>query len=501
MKNVKWPRLALSISLVLICAVSLGGVNAYAATPDRTAPSKPYGLTATNVGPTSLTLYWQRSWDNVSVKSYPVFMNYAYLTYTSDTWCNVRGLRPDTEYTFYVAAQDAAWNISGKSNIVTVRTAPAPTPTPVPMPIPTPSPTPTPEPAPTPSAGTVIAGYYAGWAAYSGYTPSDIPAGKLTHVLYAFANIDSSNRIAIGDSYIDPGNFNELRALKKKHPALKTLISVGGWEWSGRFSDMAATEAGRQAFADSVAAFLDEHGFDGVDLDWEYPVGGGLPGNTTRAADKQNFTLLIKLLRSTLDAHGQADGKRYLLTIAGGSHEGHVKNLALSAIAPCLDFAVDMTYDMHGDFDRYTDLNAPLYPSTGQSPQEVWSVDQSVRAWTAAGFPKSKLVVGVPFYGHLYTGVYGGSGLFKTYSGMKTVTYDQIAANYLGKGAYRLHYAAAGRTPWLYNGSTYITYEDPKSLGEKAEYIRAQGLAGAGIWELSQSASGTLLDALYAALR
>jgi chitinase len=499
MRNgVKWPRLALSISLVLFCAIGMGGIKAYAATPDRTAPTKPSGLTASSVGPTSLTLSWQRSRDNVRVTSYAVFMNYSYLTYTSSTRCTVSGLAPDTEYTFYVAAQDAAWNISGKSNIVTVRTASAEATA-------TPSPTPTPESTslitPPPLTGKIIAGYYAGWAAYSGYTPADIPAGSLTHVIYAFANIDSSNRIAIGDSYIDPTNFNELNTLKKKYPALKTLISVGGWEWSGRFSDMAATASGRQIFADSVAAFLKKYGFDGVDLDWEYPVGGGLSSNSVRAADKTNFTLLIQLLRSTLDEQGAADGKRYLITIAGGADDSYVGHVQLSSIAPYLDFATDMTYDMHGAYDKYTDLNAPLYPSTGQSPQEVWSVDQSVQAWTAAGFPRNKLVVGVPFYGHLYTGVYGGAGLFKTYSGMKTVTYDQIVANYLNKGSYKLYYAASGRTPWLYNGSTFITYEDPKSLAEKAAYISAQGLAGAGIWELSQSASGTLLDTLASGLK
>jgi chitinase len=495
-KGVKWPRLALSISLVLF--LSFGApvsLNAYAATRDRTTPSKPSGLAASSVGQTSLTLSWNKSRDNVGVKSYAIFMNYAYLTYTSSTGCVIKGLSPGRSYTFYVAAQDAAGNISGKSNIVTVKTSGGGAATPQP----TPQPTPTPAPA---SRGKIIAGYYAGWAAYSGYTPSDIPAANLTHIIYAFANIDLTNKIAIGDSYIDPGNFKELNALKAKYPNLKTLISVGGWDWSGRFSDMASTAAGRQTFANSVAAFLRQYGFDGVDLDWEYPVGGGLAGNSARAADKTNFTLLIQLLRSTLDAQGASDGKRYELTIAGGADDSYVGHVQLSSIAQYLDFATVMTYDMHGSYDRYTDLNAPLYPSTGQSPQEVWSVDQSVKAWTAAGFPKSKLVVGVPFYGHIYTGVTGGgSGLFKRYSSMDSVTYDQIVSKYLGKSGYTLYYAASGRTPYLFNGSTFITYEDPKSLAEKAAYINANGLAGAGIWELSQNANGALLNTLKTNLK
>lgn len=488
-KGVKWPRLALSISLILL--VSLGmpmGMRAYAATPDHTAPTKPAGLAASSVGQTSLTLTWQRSVDNVGVKSYPVFENNAYLTYTTATRCAVTGLSPGTTYTFYVAAQDAAGNISGKSNVVTVKTAGA-------------APAPTPSPAPAPQ-GKIVAGYYAGWAAYSGYTPSDIPAADLTHIIYAFANIDLTNQIEVGDTYIDPINFKELNALKAKYPSLKTLISVGGWDWSGRFSGMASTAAGRQTFASSVAAFLKQYGFDGVDLDWEFPVGGGLPANAASPADKTNFTLLLQTLRSTLDAQGAADGKRYELTIAGGSDTAYVNDVQLSSIAQYVDFATDMTYDMHGSYDSYTDLNAPLYPSAGQSPQEVWSVDQSVNAWEAAGFPKSKLVVGVPFYGHIYTGVAGGGdGLFKHYAGMDVVTYDQVVSGYLGKSGYTQFYAASGKTPCLFNGSTFITYEDPQSLAAKASYIDANGLAGAGIWEMSQSASGTLLNALKANLK
>ena len=138
----------------------------------------------------------------------------------------------------------------------------------------------------------------------------------------------------LGDTEVDPGNFAELKALKSKYPKLKTLISVGGWTWSGRFSDMAATAARRAGFADSVVAFLRKYGLDGVDLDWEYPVGGGMASNSVRAADKTNFTLLLKLLREKLNAAGKTDGKKYLLTIAGGAGTDYVGHVQLSALSP-----------------------------------------------------------------------------------------------------------------------------------------------------------------------
>lgn len=345
---------------------------------------------------------------------------------------------------------------------------------------------------------TIVAGYYAGWAAYSGYTPDKVPVANLTHLLYAFANIDGSGRITAGDPQVDYQNFELLRARKARWPHLRTLISVGGWEWSGGFSQMAATEKGRARFADSVAEFIVKYGFDGVDLDWEYPVGGGKAGNGASPADKKNFTLLLQSLRRRLDEQGRADGRDYLLTIAGGAGTAYAGNVALDEIAQYLDFAVIMTYDMHGSFDRYTDLNAPLYPGRN-SPQQVWSVDQSVDLWMNRGFPGAKLVLGVPFYGYRYTGVSGGgTGLYRTYSGFGPVTYDEIIQKYLGSST--RCYGAMGKTPWLFNGSTFITYEDETSIQTKCAYIQDKGLAGAAIWELSNNKDGALLKALRANL-
>jgi len=90
----------------------------------------------------------------------------------------------------------------------------------------------------------------------------------------------------------DLANLQALTALRESYPHLKVMISVGGWTWSGGFSDMALTKASRKTFIDSAIAFLNQHKLDGIDLDWEYP---GLPGagNTHRPEDKKNFTRLL----------------------------------------------------------------------------------------------------------------------------------------------------------------------------------------------------------------
>ena len=128
------------------------------------------------------------------------------------------------------------------------------------------------------------------------YAPADIPAAKLTHLNYAFAGL-VDGEIVLGHPEFDEDLFARLRELKQQYPQLKTLISVGGWAGSKNFSDAALSDESRARFADSGVAFIRRHGFDGIDIDWEFPVGGGMAGNVVRPEDKVNYTLLLRALR------------------------------------------------------------------------------------------------------------------------------------------------------------------------------------------------------------
>lgn len=342
-----------------------------------------------------------------------------------------------------------------------------------------------------------VAAYYANWSAYSGYTPLNIPAGKLTYLNYAFAKIGEDLKIALGDPCVDPGNLAQLSQLKQAYPQLQTLISIGGWCDSGKFSDAALTDSSRAAFADSVLAFIKRYKFDGVDIDWEYPVGGGLSGNRSRSADKTNFTLLLQKLREKLDAQGKADGRKYLLTIAGGADSSYAEKTQLRQIADDVDYATIMTYDIHGHWDCYTDLNAPLYTPLAASPQYQWSVDQSVHTWTANGFPASKIMLGVPFYGYIYTCVSrGGNGLHQRFQKAVSIPYDNVRSKFLYSKSFTACFDSTALVPWLFDGSTFISYDNEASIEYKAQYVMQNGLAGASVWELSQNRGGQLLSAL-----
>jgi chitinase len=362
----------------------------------------------------------------------------------------------------------------------------------------------------------VVIGYYPGWSTYSGRQVSALDGSKLTHINYAFANIGPDLKIALGDSYGDVekvfpgdtgtepflGNFNQLKKLKQRYPHLKTFISVGGWSWSARFSDAALTDASRTAFADSSVDFIVKYGFDGVDIDWEYPVSGGAAGNVNRPEDKQNFTLLMQKLREKLDAQGAKDGKKYLLSFAAAAGSYYINNVELPKLQAAVDYVNLMSYDFHGTWNQKTGMNAPLYkdPSAGYNGDT--GVHDVVRLYLNAGVPASKLVMGIPFYGYKYDNVPNiNNGLYQSFQGGASVTYQEILSKYLNQG-YTRYFNNVTQTPYLFNGSSFISYDDPESIRLKALYAKGQNIAGAMVWSLSQdTSSGELLSSLYEGLK
>jgi chitinase len=288
------------------------------------------------------------------------------------------------------------------------------------------------------------------------------------------------------------------------------LISIGGWSWSEQFSNVALTEASRQKFVQAcIKLYFQKYTgvFDGVDIDWEYPVGGGLkPG---RPADKRNFTLLLAEFRKQLDALGKPDGDHALLTIAAPASPGAYANIELEQIHPYLDWINRMTYDFHGAWDAVTNFNSPLYKSSSDTTadpivRDRLNVHAAVQAYLKAGISSKKLIVGVPFYGRGWQGVSSRNyGLYQAATGpaqgiWETGVYDytDIVKNYLP--TYTRSWQAEAKVPWLYNPATgvMIAYEDPESVSVKADYVKEHSLGGIMSWELSND-GGVLLKTIY----
>lgn len=352
--------------------------------------------------------------------------------------------------------------------------------------------------APEPQPFRVVA-YVAGWS-----MPASVPAEKLTHINFAFARIDAGGRVVFADPKFAPA-LASLVALKQRNPRLKILVSVGGWEAEG-FSDAALTEESRATFVESAVGFLRRHRLDGIDLDWEYP-GQGVAGIKFRAEDKQNFTRLLRAMRSALDAASSADGRtgndRYLLTIASADRE-YFDHTEMDKLHVYLDWINVMTYDFFNSLTRTTGHHAGLYASEFAAPGDR-NADASVRQHLAAGIPPGKLVLGVAFYGRGFAGVNpANNGLHQPYERYEgDHPYSEIATTLIASlGSVRV-WDERAQAPFLWNARTrtFITYDDPQSIRAKAAYVREHRLGGMMFWELSQDRDGELLDVIVSSLK
>jgi chitinase len=340
----------------------------------------------------------------------------------------------------------------------------------------------------------LVVAYVASWS-----IPAVIHAEKLTHLNFAFANIDAAGHVG----FAHPGvadSLKGLQALRKQNPGLKIIVSIGGWQAEG-FSDAALTESSRQAFAQNAVDLIRQYELDGVDLDWEYP-GQGVAGIKYRAADKENFTLLVKTLREQLDARRRPAGDRYILTIAGADRE-YFDHVEMDKLHVYLNWINVMSYDFFNSLTPTTGHHAGLFQSPYASPTDRYA-DGAVSQYAHAGVPVEKIVLGVAFYGRGFAGVTpvhrGVNQPYARYEGDHS--YAELATRFVGKQGFVRYWDTHAQAPFLWNATsrTFITYDDPQSIGIKARYVIDHRLGGMMFWELSQDRDGELLDVITRAL-
>jgi chitinase len=521
---------------------------------DTTAPSVPGGLRVTGTTSSSISLAWNASTDNVGVTGYRVYEGSTLVASPAGTSATVGGLAASSTHTYTVAARDAAGNESAKSTSVSGTTNPGggggtyqkigyypqwgiygrnfwmkdlDT---------------------NGAASKLTVLNYA----FENVDPNNLTCFETTKATTTNP-ADPDQGTGAGDQYADygasvsadhsvdgvadtwdqklKGNFNQIKKLKAKHPNLKVLVSLGGWTYSKFFSDLAKTDASRKKFVGScIDMFIkgnlptssDGTGgagtgagvFDGFDIDWEWPGSpDGHPGNHYSTADKANLTALLAEFRSELNALGSG----YLLTAFTPADQGKISaGWDLSKIFSSLDYANMQGYDFHGSGSdnswepNRTGDQANLYVDANDPYPTKFSVDTAVKLYTGAGVSPRKVLVGIPFYGRGWQQVADGgkSGEWQTANGAApgdfpeeagTRGYKNLAANVPGCTVHHNEQAVA---TYCYTGANgqWWTFDDTWSIGKKTDYIKANNLGGAMIWEMSGD-TGTLMSALDGGLK
>jgi chitinase len=325
----------------------------------------------------------------------------------------------------------------------------------------------------------VVNGYVGGFRGL--VNTEEIDAEKLTHINYAFVNVQDSLAV-LTNLATDSTNFRKLNALKTKNPDLKILISIGGWAWSENFSDAVLTESSRQKLAKSSVDIVRQFNLDGVDIDWEYPAMRGEEGNIYRPEDKQNFTLMFKSIRDELNVLEKEKGRKFQLTTAVGGSKSFVDNTEMGLVQAFTDYIFIMTYDYggkNGTVGHHTNLYDYL--------EDGSSADRSVKNFMAAGVPANKIVLGAAFYGKGWEAASANNnGLGEArVKAVQGAGYTKLKDTLIDQNGYKKYYDKKAKAPYLFNDSTkvLITYEDEESIKLKCEYIKKNNLAGIFFWE------------------
>jgi chitinase len=311
-------------------------------------------------------------------------------------------------------------------------------------------------------------------------------AKRLTHLNVAFGIVNDS-KVSIEGIRRYLGYIKKIRSY---NPNLNILLSTGGGNQHGH-GPSTKTDEGIQILIKSTMDIVEEFNFDGIDCDWEFPCDRGI------MEEKYQHTKLIKGYRDALDKFENKRNKKCWLTIAAGAGKWYLNSTEIDVIHKYLDFINVMTYDMRCG-NQPTGHHTNLYEPEGAPIS--YSADTAVKLFEEAGVPSEKIVIGVAFYSRRWDGVPNvnkGMHLEAKIPGDFGPDYTAIYHIYEKSLGFIKYWDDKAKAPWLFNGDTFISYDDPESIRYKCEYVKSNGLGGIMYWEHSYDRTGILFNTIY----
>jgi chitinase len=411
----------------------------------------------------------------------------------------------------------------------------------------------------------MVGAYFVEWGVYGRkFMPKDIPVENLTHIFYGFIPVCGDNtsltgtakaaldsqcagkqdyEVVVHDKFaalekndLDStgkwddevkGIFAEMYRIKKAYPHIKIVPSIGGWTLSDPLFEVGINASARATFIASTIEMLKQYEFfDGLDVDWEFPGGGGANPALGTSADGEGFATLMVEMRTALDALSAETGRHYELTAAMSGGVEKLSHVNWEKAAPVMDFVNLMTYDYYGAWSTTYGHQTGLYDTNGlATPIDGYTIDDAVTYLTEQrSVPAGKLGIGVAMYGRGWKGISGGDqqgpfngaatggspitgttteGFWEAgildYKGAET--YMMGGAEGTGINGYNVFFDDAAKASYIWNPSngTYITLDTKRSVIEKGKYVQEKGLAGLFAWEIDGD-SGSILNSMHEGL-
>lgn len=316
--------------------------------------------------------------------------------------------------------------------------------------------------------------------------------------IIAFAKIDKTNVYFDLDPVKNEEIKQNIKKIQMNNKKTSFILGVGGYKADG-FSD-ASMDGNRYHFTESMIAMVKELDLDGIDIDWEYPAFDSWNTTKARPEDTKNFTNLMKELKEKLDRLPRKN-KNYYLTFAAGNEDWFFKNVEVNKVEKYVDFINVMSYDLTGAWSDTTGYNSNLFIDKDKKSRT--SVDRIINLYLDHNVDPSKLLLGIPAYSYAWKNVKSATNKDAAFSLGKPInidkvdlSYKMIKEKYLNRNGFKRYFDDTAKTAYLYDGDTFITYEDLVALKAKVKYIKDKKLAGVMVWEYSQDSDNGIVKYL-----